>query len=73
MDVPKVSQVSPISPVAKRTRAKLGSEWFGNIYMLLSYQSKSNPPATLLRKAFRYRKHGDILWIYRSKTDISGK
>ena len=49
--------------------AYLASEWFGAIYRLLSYQSEDTPSAALLRKAFHYRKQGNILWIYRSNSE----
>ena len=51
------------------SEAYFSSEWFGDIYRFLSYQSEGPPSATLLRKAFHYRKQGDILWVYRSKSE----
>ena len=48
--------------------AYLRSEWFGDVYALLSYQSEGTPSAALLRKAFHYRKQGEILWIHRNNS-----
>ena len=45
------------------------SEWFGDIYKVLSDRYEGSPPAVLLRKAFVHRIYNNILWIYRSNND----
>ena len=45
--------------------AYLNSEWYSEIYRLLSDRSEEPPMATLLRKAFNYRINNEILWIHR--------
>lgn len=45
------------------------SQWFGEVYQVLSDQYEGSPSATLLRKAFNYRVYNGVLWIFRGNSD----